>query len=113
MQTDNTLGLTNRAFATKEEQKLRLSAKPKQEISVDAPILFNGCVATFTAAGNIILPQNEKGDKLEVVTDRDSYRKQRARRAYIATICQPEASLNLAAAAQATETTKQEVAKLE
>ncbi|KAF1360325.1 hypothetical protein EJ07DRAFT_39712, partial [Lizonia empirigonia] len=51
-------------------------------------------------------------DKLEAATDDKTYVQQRARGAYIATICQPEASFDLAAAAQATQPTKEEISKL-
>jgi hypothetical protein len=58
------------------------------------------------------LRQKKQGEKLEMATDKQSYVQQRARGAYIATICQPEASFDLAAAAQASEPTKEEIARL-
>ncbi|EFQ88793.1 hypothetical protein PTT_15200, partial [Pyrenophora teres f. teres 0-1] len=54
----------------------------------------------------------KQGEKLESAVDMKSYVQQRARGAYIATICQPEASFDLAAAAQATEPTKEEISRL-
>jgi hypothetical protein len=47
MQTNNTLSLTNRQFATKEDTELRFSAKEKQELIIDAPIVFNSCVVNL------------------------------------------------------------------
>ncbi|KAF1351719.1 hypothetical protein EJ07DRAFT_36133, partial [Lizonia empirigonia] len=54
----------------------------------------------------------KQGEKLEIATNKKTYIQQRARGAYIATICQPEASFDLAAAAQASEPTKEEISKL-
>ncbi|KAF1360357.1 hypothetical protein EJ07DRAFT_165511 [Lizonia empirigonia] len=99
MQTDDTLGLSDDVFANKESKELRFSAKEKQFLTTDNPIDFNGCV-------------KKQGEKLEIATDKKTYIQQRARGAYIVTICQPEASFDLAAAAQASEPTKEEISKL-
>lgn len=59
-----------------------------------------------------LLVDMSEGEKLEVADNKQSYIQQRARGAYIATICQPEASFDLAAAAQASEPTREEIARL-
>lgn len=113
MQTDDTLGLTDKAFADLEDKELRFKAKPKQFLAHDAQIDFNGCIVrVHQHNGNIMLRQKKQGEKLEAAVDRQSYIQQRARGAYIATTCQPEASFDLAAAAQASDLTKEEIAKL-
>ncbi|KAK1912816.1 hypothetical protein P3342_004752 [Pyrenophora teres f. teres] len=97
MQTDDTLGLSDNAFADKEDKELRFKARTNIRLGSD----------------NVItLRQKKQGEKLESAVDMKSYVQQRARGAYIATICQPEASFDLAAAAQATEPTKEEISRL-
>jgi hypothetical protein len=46
MQTDDTLGLSDDAFAIKKFQKLIFTAKKKQFLTPDNPLFFNGCVFT-------------------------------------------------------------------
>jgi len=111
MQTDDTLGLSDQDFADNETQELRFKAKDKQFLAPDSPIDFNGCVVTIKH-GTITLRQKRQGEKLEPAKDKKTYIQQRARGAYIATICQPEASFDLAAAAQATNPSKEEVSRL-
>jgi hypothetical protein len=111
MQTDDTLGLCDEGFSTLEAEKLRFTAKDKQLLEKDKPLLFNGCILSID--GNILqLRQKNQGQKLEIVTDAQSYVCQRARGAYIATICQPMASFDLSAATQTTDPSKKNVAKL-
>jgi hypothetical protein len=112
MQTDDTLGLSDSVFANKESKELRFSAKEKQFLTTDNPIDFNSCVVSLAADGVIALRQKKQGEKLEIATNKKTYIQQRARGAYIATIYQPKASFNLAAAAQASEPTKEEISKL-
>jgi len=54
----------------------------------------------------------EKRLMIEPATDATTYVRQRARGAYIASICQPEASFALATAAQSASSQKEEVARL-
>ncbi|MDV3160358.1 MAG: hypothetical protein Q8787_02685, partial [Sweet potato little leaf phytoplasma] len=112
MQTDDTLGLSDRAFADNETKELRFKAKDKQALTIDNPIDFNGCVVKIDDKGTITLRQKKQGEKLELAKDYKSYVQQRARGAYIATICQPEASFDLASAAQAAEPSKEEISRL-
>lgn len=112
MQTDDTLGLSDTQFAETETKELRFSAKNKQYLTFEEPIVFNGCIVATDKNNIITLRQKRQGEKLEVARDEQTYVQQRARGAYIATICQPEASFDLAAAAQATTPTKEEIARL-
>ena len=107
LQTDVTLAIRTSAFSNAEEaalQKANFRAKPKNRLSEDVPLEFNGCTLTLRG-NNILLTQKGQGAKIEVVdlkaTDRaQKYMEQRARGAYIASICQLEASFDLSAAAQ-------------
>ncbi|KAF1937732.1 hypothetical protein EJ02DRAFT_324136, partial [Clathrospora elynae] len=107
LQTDDTLAIGTPAFSSAEEaalQKADFRAKPKDRLSEEMPLEFNGC--TLTLRGDtILLTQKGQGAKIEVIDlkaeDRaQKYMEQRARGAYIASICQPEASFDLSAAAQ-------------
>jgi hypothetical protein len=112
IQTDDTLGLSDAQFAAKEKEELRFNAKEKEVLTKDTEINFNGCVVT-TDDNTISLLQKRQGEKLDAATDQKSYIQQRARGAYIASICQPEASFDLAAAAQTTtDPTKEEISRL-
>jgi hypothetical protein len=47
MQTDDTLFLGSKEFATLEEEELKkanLTAKPREELSLEENLIFNGCV---------------------------------------------------------------------
>jgi hypothetical protein len=46
MQTNDTFGLSDDAFAIKKFQKLVFTVKKKQFLTPDNPLLFNGCVLT-------------------------------------------------------------------
>jgi hypothetical protein len=111
MQTDDIFGLYNEGFSALEAEKLRFTAKDKQLLKKDKLLLFNGCIL-FTDGNILQLRQKNQGQKLEIVTDAQSYVCQRARGAYIATICQPMASFDLFSAAQTTDFSKENVAKL-
>jgi hypothetical protein len=52
MQTDDIFGLYNEGFSALEAEKLRFTAKDKQLLKEDKPLLFNGCIL-FTN-GNIL-----------------------------------------------------------
>jgi hypothetical protein len=111
MQTDDTLGFGDKAFTTKKSKKLIFAAKEKQFLTPDNAFLFNKCILTLVG-DTLRLRQKNQGKKLEKATNSPTYVQQRAREAYIATICQPEASFNLLAAAQVTDPGKKEIAKL-
>jgi len=91
-----------------EEEQLKeanFQAKPKLMLSSDTPLNFNGCMLSEQADSSLRLRQKDQAKKIKLVdpksTDRkEEYMEQRARGAYIATICQPEASFDLSIAAQ-------------
>ena len=108
MQTDDTLILCNTDFSKLEENELneaKFAAKPKEKLSADSPLLFNGCILTKQADGSMRLCQKKQGERLRLVSNdptisKQQYVEQRARGAYIASICQPEAAYDMSAAAQ-------------
>jgi hypothetical protein len=131
MQTDDTIGLSDDGFdqdEDKELQKAAFVAKPKQRLSTEQPLIFNGGIislidtkatsqsterlATNTSCpiqnshlGCLSLRQKDQGKAIQLVDSqkadyRQQYAEQRARGAYIASICQPEACFDLSVAAQ-------------
>ncbi|KAF6807096.1 hypothetical protein CPLU01_15834 [Colletotrichum plurivorum] len=110
MQTDDTIGLTDAPFSAREDEELMraaFNAKTKQYLTADDPLTFNGGIVSLTSSKDtsIILQQKGQGKKLKLVngdspTAQQEYVQQRARGAYIASICQPEACYDLSAAAQ-------------
>ncbi len=103
IQTDNTLGLSNKGFALLEDEELKkakFTAKPKETLTKAKPLQFNGCILSLANDNAIYLSQKGQGAKIQPIdvntTDyRQSYVQQRARGAYIASICQPEDALAL------------------
>jgi hypothetical protein len=112
MQTDNTLGLSNDKFATKEAEMMSFKAKKSQFLDHQNPIIFNGCVLTAGEDNTLSLRQKNQAQRLQIVHNDAEYVQQRARGAYIAAICQPEASYDLSAAAQCRQPIKKETARL-
>ena len=110
LQTDDTIFLADEEFATREEtelQKAKLLAKPREKLAQDCPIKFNGGIIKLTSDGIITLTQERHCSKIGMVNigdgkavRKDQYIAQRARGAYIATVCQPEAAFDLSFAAQ-------------
>ncbi|KHJ34316.1 hypothetical protein EV44_g4291 [Erysiphe necator] len=114
MQTDDTLILGDELFSELEERKLQFTAKPKQKLTRDKPLIFNGCILTLNDDFSIHMTQKNQGKKIDLVEDTDSkvYVQQRARGAYIASICQPEACYDLSVAAQTKNPSKDDLSKL-
>lgn len=117
MQTDDTLILGDEAFLAKEDRELKeakLLAKDTETLSEAKPLQFNGCVLTLKD-DCIFITQKGQGKRIEEVPLDDpsslkqSYMQQRARGAYIASICQPEATFDLSVAAQHHDPTPEEV----
>jgi hypothetical protein len=110
MQTDDTLIVSNKKFDQKEEaerKKAGFLAKPKERLSQGKELIFNGCILRQLAKGRLSITQKEQGKKITLVdtrgkgdSPREAYVQQRARGAYIASICQPEAAFDLSTAAQ-------------
>jgi Reverse transcriptase (RNA-dependent DNA polymerase) len=122
MQTDDTLILADAPFLSMEEEELekaKLLAKEREKLQVNHPLNFNGGLIQRTDKG-IYLSQkrqcnlirqvqaapvdisNSRGDTKKAATPQQQYVAQRARGAYIATVCQPEAAFDLSQAAQTT-----------
>ncbi|KHJ30211.1 hypothetical protein EV44_g0249 [Erysiphe necator] len=74
-----------------------------RDLSENNPLIYNGCKLTFDGQ-EMKLTQKGQADRLQLVGNSDNpkkaYQEQRARGAYLATICQPEAALLLSMAAQ-------------
>ena len=115
MQTDDTLGISDDGFSVREDEELgkaKFLAKPKEFLSMDNPLLFNGCRLAMRDNGVLDLQQKNQGEKLRPATGARTYAEQRARGAYIATICQPEAAFDLSTAAQQKEPLQEDIATL-
>ena len=100
MQTDDTIILGDNQFSALEEDELvkaNLMAKPKEKLGSTAPLFFNGCILSLNE-DSIALRQKGQGKKIDIVNVnslKQGYVEQRARGAYVASICQPEASFDL------------------
>jgi len=121
LQTDDTLFLADNTFAGKEQSELHKAefmAKEREQLTVNMPIKFNGGLIQLTPDGSITLTQerqcknlsiisttpttstSSRGITRELLMPKDQYIAQHARGAYIASVCQPEASFDLSFAAQ-------------
>jgi hypothetical protein len=98
MQTNDTFGLSDDAFAIKKFQKLVFTAKKKQFLTSNNLLFFNKYILIVNK-DTLRIRQKNQDQKLEKTTDAMSYVQQRAREAYIATICQLKASFDFSAAA--------------
>ncbi|CCE32582.1 uncharacterized protein CPUR_06442 [Claviceps purpurea 20.1] len=120
MQTDDTLGLSDQAFSDLEDKELTNAgflAKPKQTLSPQSPVTFNGCVITQNVDGTIDVSQKGQSKKLALIvpqtdTTKQQYVEQRARGAYVATVCQPEACFDLSVAAQTQDPEPEDISRL-
>jgi hypothetical protein len=120
LQTDDTLLLADETFAEVEQNELhraKFMAKEREQLTVDTPLKFNGGLIQLVSDG-ITLTQERQCKNLSTITVKpaastssrgvtrasltlkDQYIAQRARGAYIASVCQPEASFDLSFAAQ-------------
>ena len=120
LQTDDTLILADPTFAAREENQLKKAnflAKEREMLTISTALQFNGGLITLIdddiylsqekQCNNICLIQNNevdikgtRGKVRRLATPKDQYVAQRARGAYIASMCQPEASFDLSFAAQ-------------
>jgi hypothetical protein len=108
IQTNNTLFLASDEFAALENSKLQkaqLTAKPKDKLSAELSLMFNRCTVTIKPNSTIHLTQKDQEKNIQLVNQKkdnlqQEYLKQRARGAYIASICQPKATFNLSAITQ-------------
>jgi hypothetical protein len=132
LQTDDTLFLADQTFADAEEtelQEAKFLAKPREQLTEQTPIKFNG--GLITQKGNSIQLTQERqaqnlkpvtakptdltssrGETRKTVNTKDQYAAQRARGAYIATVCQPESAYDLSFAAQAVDPQEENIKQL-
>lgn len=116
LQTDNTFILGDKIFIRLEDSELKkakFSAKPLAELTTENPLIFNGG-RVIQDGNNIVLVPKDQGDRIELVdanspSYKDDYLAQRARAAYIASICQPQASYDLSVAAQHQDPSEAEI----
>ncbi|KAI0996880.1 hypothetical protein K3495_g11305 [Podosphaera aphanis] len=59
MQIDDTLGLSDEAFAETEDRNLTLKAKPKECLTAGHPLLFNGCKLTLESDDLVLQQKNQ------------------------------------------------------
>ena len=132
LQTDNTLFLADKGFAEQEQiqlQKAGFLAKDREQLQQGKDLKFNGAVVHIENS-TITLTQERQCQNLKQVTKteasttssrgairkdlttKEQYVAQRARGAYIASVCQPEAAFDLSVAAQAKEPTETEIKAL-
>ncbi|RAL67679.1 hypothetical protein DID88_008420 [Monilinia fructigena] len=132
LQTDDTLIIGDKKFVQAEEKELKdahFMAKDREELTHDHPLKFNG-VTLALQKDDIYLNQEKQCMNLQLVSTasvdihgtrgkvrknastHDQYVAQRARGAYIATMCQPEASFDLSIAAQTTKPEKDDITAL-
>ena len=100
MQTDDTLILADDQFHKDEETQLPFKAKEKEYLKADDELTFNGCVIQINDQNEIYIKQKGQGKRIGMVDSQTKYVEQRARGAYLVTICQPEATFDLSIAAQ-------------
>lgn len=121
MQTDDTLFLGSQSFTNKEEaalQQAKFMAKPITSLSPDEPLRFNGCTLIMDTKLNCLhMRQKGQGARLATIDINDPecqqrYVEQRARGAYISSICQPEACFDLSTAAQVQQPTAEDIKRL-
>jgi len=119
LQTDDTLSVVTKAFARREEeelQKAQFRAKTKTILSEEQPLEFNGGRICLVR-NKIILTQKGQSKNLRTI-DPDAkdaaqkYVEQRARGAYISSVCQPEAAFDLSTAAQTVAPTHEDIKAL-
>lgn len=123
LQTDDTLILASDEFACDEDEAIktaRIMTKDRSHLSSATPIKFNGAKVEIHQDGSITMRRespvggislikphqasatSSRGIVREKLSPKDQYIAQRAKGAYIASICQPEASFDLSYAAQTT-----------
>jgi hypothetical protein len=110
IQTDDTLFIGNKAYQELEEKAIQAAgytAKPTTTLCPSHPLAFNGGIITMEE-GYIMLTQEKHCQRITTINTKkltqaelkEAFVKERARGAYIASTCQPEASFLLSFAAQ-------------
>lgn len=132
MQTDDTLIVADDTFAAREEEEVKrakLICKPREHLTSEKPLKFNGAIITEDCQG-IAITQERTISHIRLVQDapadtitsrgkvrknaspREQYVAQRALGAYIASVSQPEAAFDLSYAAQTTSPGKDDIKAL-
>ena len=132
MQTDDILILADHDFASTEEDAIRsakIMTKDREHLTPAHPLKFNGAqikldlneiVLTKESHIEGILPVTDhaadstssRGITRKKLSPKEQYLAQKVRGAYIASVCQPEASFNLSRAAQTVEFSPDDIAML-
>lgn len=75
-------------------------AKQVEELTITNSLTFNGALLTLSNEGTITMTQSRQCQKIFFVKNNSQYIAQRARGAYISSVCQPKATFDLSKAAQ-------------
>jgi hypothetical protein len=118
LQTDNTLIAYNTSFKKKESDELKKAGfltKPTQQLTASNKLTFNNAQMT-QSTDTIIVSQNDQAKKIDLLDphniNKEEYVSQRARGAYISSVCQPQVAFGLLYAAQTTNPQKDNINKL-
>ena len=132
MQTDDTLILADNDFASTEEDAIRsakIMTKDREHLTSAHSLKFNGAQIKLDSNEIVLTKESHVGGILPVtdhvadstssrgitrkkLSPKEQYLAQRARGAYIASVCQPEASFDLSRAAQTVEFSADDIALL-
>ncbi len=132
MQTDDTLILADNDFASNEEEAIKeakIMTKYRKYLTSAHPIKFNRAQIKLDSDGIILTKESHVGGILLVtdhnadstssrgitgkkISPKEQYLAQRARSAYIASVCQSEVSFDLSQAAQTVEFSPDNIALL-
>ena len=134
LQTNDTLILEAFEFANAEEKAIKIAKfliKEREHLTANKSIKFNEALIQLTFIDDLLLNQkaqiaeisliniaqkssstSAKGIVRSKLTPKEQYVAQRARGAYVTSICQPEASFDLSNAAQAINPTNDDIKSL-
>lgn len=132
MQNNDTLILADNDFASKEEAAIKsakIMTKDQEHLTSFQPLKFNGAQIKLDSEEIVLTKESHVGGILPVtnydadsissrgitrtkLSPKEQYLAQRARGAYIASVCQPEASFHLFQAAQTAEFSPHDIAML-
>ena len=132
MQTDDTLIIVDNDFASNEKvatKKGKIMTKDREYLTYTPPIKFNGTQIKLDSDGIVLTKESHVGVVFLVTDDdadstssrgitkkklspKEQYLAQRARGAYIASVCPPEASFDSRRAAQTVEFSSDNIAPL-
>ena len=95
--------MANKTFAEREQDRLVYAAKSREILFTDHSLIFNGTFLRRHDNGKLSITQKQQCATIECAKTKDKYVKQRAKGAYVATMCQPEAAFDLSLAAQSAQ----------